>query len=258
MGVDSFIGFDSADGSISPDQVREYQARMARNAKQMAAARKQEQKQKKKEDRLFYILLKFIRDNKRNDITLLVARCLEQNIPAVFILAVIMLGNEELQEELDIHFNLLKGGPDEASEQPLDPAPALPHNDAPSFPRHETPKSAPSPNALTVFGADAVFPLEMRIALDLWTKNIWEAVSAIPERMFKTAVEFNEDSNANPAPKAVVIQLTAFILRDYFAAQSVEQTFDHIKSFADFFLTGLFKRLKKQMKDQIQLEGETY
>jgi hypothetical protein len=249
MSIDSFIGFDSADGGISPEQVREYQARMARNAKHMAAARKQEKKQKKKEDRLFLILLKFIRDNKRNDITLLVSRCLEQNIPAVFILAILMLDNEELQKEFGIQFELLEG-PESASEQDDLPDPP---------PQLESPKNTtPSPNALVAFGENNTFPLEMRIALDLWTKNIWDAVSPIPERIFKTAVEFNEDPKAEPEAKEVVIQLTAFILRDYFTDHGSEQLFDNIKSFADFFLKGLLKRLKEQMKDQIQLEGEEY
>src|SRR3989338_10117957 len=236
MSIDSFVGFDSADGGISPEQVREYQARMARNAKQMAAARKQEQKQKKKEDRLFFILLKFIRDNKRNDITLLVSSCLEQNIPAVFILAIIMLGNEDLQEELDIHFNLLKG----TSEVPDEPKAPISQLKAPD-------KSLPSsPNALVAFGDHQTFPLEMRIALDLWTKNIWEAASPIPEKIFKTAVEFNENPKADPESKAVVTQLTAFILRDYFTDHIMDQPFENIKSFADFFLKGLLKRLEEQ------------
>lgn len=252
MSIDSFVGFDSADGGISPEQAREYQARMARNAKHMAAARKQEKKQKKKEDRLFMILLKFIRDNKRNDITLLVSRCLEQNIPAVFILAILMLDNEELQKEFGIQFELLEGA--ESSSEQNDPSAPPP---APAQ-LESSENTTPLPNALVAFGDNHAFPLEMRIALDLWTKSIWDAVSPLPEKIFKTAVEFNENPKAEPESKEVVIQLTAFVLRDYFTDHGNEQVFENIKSFADFFMKGLLKRLKEQMKDQVQLEGEQY
>jgi len=94
--------------------------------------------------------------------------------------------------------------------------------------------------------------------LDLWTKNIWEAATPVPEKLFKTAVEFNENPEAIPEAKDVVTQLTAFILRDYFVDNNLIQPFENIKSFADFFLKGMFKRLKEQMKNQVQLEGEQY
>jgi hypothetical protein len=249
MSIDSFVGFDSADGSVSPEQAREYKKRMAKNKKQIAAAQKQEKKQKKKEDKLYLILLKFIRENKRSDVTLLVARCLEQNIPAVFVLAIIMLGNDDLQKEFDIHFELL--GAPEGEEQEDEPETDLEVVE-------EEQEAPPASNALVVFGNNESFPLEMRIALDLWTKHIWNAASPIPEKMFKTAIEFNEDKEADPEPKPVVNQLTAFILRNYFEDKYFDEEFDKVKAFAEFFMGGLFKRLKEQAKDQMQLGGEEY
>lgn len=251
MGLDTFFGLDDADGQMSPDQVREYKARMARNARQMTAAKQQEGKQKKKEDKLSAILLKFIRNSARKDITLLISRCLEQNIPAVFILAIILLGNKEIQEEVGIHLQLTDGNPGTdtvaASSDSNEGNTSLADLEQKEF--H---------GALVTLGGDQSLPLKMRLGIDLWTRSIWDAIEPIPEKFFKTAVEFSENQQTAPMPKPVVIQLAAFILRDYFKENHFEQDFENVKSFAEFLLKGLLVRLKKQTKEQKQLGGEEY
>ena len=267
MGLDTFFGMDDADGAMSPDKVREFQERMARNAKHMAAARKKEGKQKKKEEKLVAILLKFIRNNKRGDITLLVVRCLEQNIPAAFVLAIVLLGNKAVQDEVGIQLQLTEGeagapGPEgeaepggggaEPGEEPSETTPSDP----------EAPTSLSEfegegmKNALTILGKDISLPLQMRIAIDLWSRSMWDAISPIPERILGTATELSDNADAKPEPKAVVTQLAAFILRDYFEVNKFEQSFENTKGFAEFLLKGLLKRLKDQSKDQKQLKGE--
>ena len=256
MGLDTFFGMDDADGAMSPDKVREFQERMARNAKHMAAARKKEGKQKKKEEKLVAILLKFIRNNKRGDITLLVVRCLEQNIPAAFVLAIVLLGNKAVQDEVGIQLQLTEGkagatGP-EGEAEPTETTPSDP----------EAPTSLSEfegegmKNALTILGEDISLPLQMRIAIDLWSRSMWDAISPIPERILGTATEISDNTDAKPEPKAVVTQLAAFILRDYFEVNKFEQSFENTKGFAEFLLKGLLKRLKDQSKDQKQLKGE--
>ena len=237
-GLDSFFGADAAEGASSPDKVREYKARMARNQQLMAAAQKQEQKQKKDESKLVAILLKFIHAHKRSDVTLLITRCLEQNIPAVFILAIILLGNEEIQEETGIKLQLVGGeelGVNEWQEL----------------------EDKEMKGALVVFERNHAFPLKIRMTIDLWGKNIFEAASPIPERILKTVVEYNEDPRALLQAKEVVTQLTAFILRDYLAEFNFSQTYENLKSFADFFMKGVLKRVKDQIEGQRQLgKGE--
>lgn len=232
-GIDSFFGSESAEGAMSADKVREFQERMARNAQAMAAARQQEQKQKKKEDKLAAILLKFIKTHTRGDIILLVSRCLEQNIPAVFILSLVLLGNEDVQQEVGIHLQLASGSSEEATPPSMD--------------------NPEVPGAVVRIGEDATMPLKMRIALELWSQALWEAISPIPERILKTVVEFNEDPDAVLEPKEVVGQLTTFILRDYFVDNGAEQPYENLKSFAEFLLKGLLKRLREQVENQKQL-----
>ncbi len=248
-GLDSFFGLDQPEGAISAEKVREYKARMQRNQKAMAAARQQEQRQKKKETNLAAILLRFIQTSQHGDMTALLSRCLEENIPAVFLLAVIMLGNEALQKELGIQL--------EASDEPESsgstPAPAL----AESVEAQEDLESLENPEtkgALVLFGqTNHAFPLKMRMTVDLWGKNIWEAISPIPERMFKTACVLSDPSQADPKPKETVTQLATIVLRDYFTANRFNAPLESLNNFSIFFMTGLFKRLKEQIKNQQQL-----
>lgn len=249
MSLDSFFGSESVDGAISADKVKEFQERMARNAAAMAAARQQEQKQKKKEDRLAAILLRFIQTSARNDLVLLVARCLEQNIPAVFVLSLILLGDDAMQKEMGVELHLL-GGQTRQASQGAGPAGALPAGETVSMTDRV---SADDAGKMVPFGQDGAIPLKLRIEIELWTQAMWEAMAPIPERILKTAVEFKEDPDAVTEPKAVVSQLAAFVLRDFFQAQGVDQPFENLKNFAEFVLKGLFKRLEDQVKDQKQL-----
>jgi hypothetical protein len=234
MAVESFFGSEAVDGAMSADKVREFQERMARNAQAMAAARQQEQKQKKKEDKLAAILLKFIKTHTRGDIILLVSRCLEQNMPAVFILSVVLLGNEDVQQEVGVHLQLASGSSEAEIPVSMD-------------------NPAPTPGAVVRLGEDATMPIKMRIALELWSQALWESISPIPERILKSVVEFNEDLDAVLEPKEVVAQLTTFILRDYFVDNGAEQPYENLKSFAEFLMKGLLKRLKEQIENQKQL-----
>lgn len=256
-GLDSFFGLDQPEGAISAEKVREYKARMQSNQKAMVASRQQEQRQKKKEDNLAVILLRFIQTNQRGDVTALVSRCLEENMPAVFILAILMLGNEALQKELGIQLEAHSDSPD-APEAPggIESQDSLES----AVEAQETLESLENPEtkgAMVVFGhANHAFPLKMRMTVDLWGKNIWEAISPIPERMFKTACVWNDDPEADPEPKEMVTQLAGMVLRDYFHDNHFDAPADNLDQFSIFLMAGLFKRLKEQVKNQHQLGGE--
>ncbi len=252
-GLDSFFGLDQPEGAISAEKVREYKARMQRNQKAMAAARQQEQRQKKKEDNLAAILLRFIQTNQRGDVTALVSRCLEDNMPAVFILAVLMLGNEALQKELGIQLEAHSDSPKALGSSPDSLKSAVE--------AQETLESLENPEtkgAMVVFGqSNHAFPLKMRMTVDLWGKNIWEAISPIPERMFKTACIRSDNPEADPQPKEIVTQLAGMVLRDYFHDNHFEAPPETLNRFSIFLITGLFKRLKDQVANQQQLSGES-
>ncbi len=249
--IDSFFGLDQPEGAISAEKVREYKARMQRNQKAMAASRQQEQRQKKKETNLAAILLRFIQTSQHGDVTALLSRCLEENIPAVFLLAVIILGNEALQKELGIQLEASAPQLTGESEPPTDESLESAVDAQEDLESLENPETK---GALILFGqANHAFPLKMRMTVDLWGKNIWEAISPIPERIFKTACVWNEDPEDDPQPKEIVTQLATLVLRNYFGINHFNAPLESLGNFSVFFMSGLFKRLKEQVKNQQQL-----
>ena len=114
MSLESFIGFDAGEG-MSEAAFEAFKEKMKAAAAQIAAIKKEEGKQKKKEEELHKILLKFIQNSGKKDLTLLISRALEQNIPANFIMAMILLGNEDIQREVG-HFIMLSAAQEEQSE----------------------------------------------------------------------------------------------------------------------------------------------
>src|SRR3989338_7421407 len=113
MSLESFIGYESGE-PMSAASLEKLREKMKAAAAQIAAIKKEEKRRKQKEEELLKILLKFVKTSHKKDLVLLISRVLEQNIPANFILAIILLGNEEIQKEIG-QFLLLKG-----AEQPVD------------------------------------------------------------------------------------------------------------------------------------------
>lgn len=100
-GLDSFVGFDDVSQSNSAESYRQFQQRMQAAAAQIQAIRASEQKQKKQEDQLIKILLKFIQSSHQaseGKIIELVSKLLGKNLPAAFILALILLNYPEIQQ----------------------------------------------------------------------------------------------------------------------------------------------------------------
>jgi len=88
-----FFGGGDVAESYDPAAVERFKERIKQNAQFIAALQQQEKKQKGKDDALFQILLKWIKKNQNRGIMLLVAKLIEFNVPAGFILALLLLGN---------------------------------------------------------------------------------------------------------------------------------------------------------------------
>lgn len=101
--LDSFVGFEDLSQASNAESYRQFQQRMQAAASQIQAIRASEQKQKKKEDQLIKILLKFIQSSQHgtseDQIIELVSKLLGKNLPAAFILSLILLAYPEIQQE---------------------------------------------------------------------------------------------------------------------------------------------------------------
>ncbi len=98
QGIDNFLGFENNNQQGNPEALRQFQERMKVAAQQIKAIKAGEQKQKKKEDELINILLSFIKSNQREDIIELVTVLLHHNLPASFIISLMIISNHELQK----------------------------------------------------------------------------------------------------------------------------------------------------------------
>lgn len=226
-----FEFFNPSEGgeSYDPAAFERFKEKIKKNAAFIAAARKSEQKQKQKEDRLAKILLKFIQTNQKSGILMLAAKLLEENIPPSFILAIILLGNEEVQLELKRETQL-------ELETPQLDAPQL-----------DAPKPAGEFSLATLF-ADSSLPLKVKAEIDAWGKGIVEAGSAVPFRVLETAL------TADGQIKKIVVDCAANVLDDFLAQNGAKEiTFDACFSFCEFLMQGVMQRLQKQIENQKEL-----
>ncbi len=220
--------FESFTGPEQGDQVdaasfEKFKERIKAASAQIKASQIQEQKQRKKESKLIAILLKFVKNQQKKDIMLLIAKLLEENVPPVFVLSIVMLGNDEIVKELQI----------EEQKQLKNP---VPNND-------------PQNKTMEIFDKEKVLPFEIRVEIDKWMGNILKYALESPKRLIKTI--FDADDNL----KLPLIQLTAFILRDFLESKNRKSDYEKLKEFSEFFLNGVMKQVKTHMEEQKELKG---
>ena len=226
-GLDFFGGFEDSEGAgLSAEAAEKFQEQMRANAVHIAALQKAEKKQKKEEDRLIKILLKFIKKHNKPAITLLIARLLEQNVPAAVILSIILLGNKDVQDEVGVKFQLPEGMLTE--EQALADYKG-------------------SKDKVLAFFSDKVLPLKIRITLDLWGKNLWQAMEAYPHKVLNTIL-------LGSKIKESAIRLVTFIIRDYLEQEKVEGDFSKIEGFARTVLEGLIQKLRDKIEETREID----
>ncbi|MBI2638765.1 hypothetical protein HYW83_04200 [Candidatus Peregrinibacteria bacterium] len=228
MGDFEFFNPSEGGESYDPKAFERFKEQVKKNAAFIAAARKGEQKQKQKEDRLAKILLKFIQTNQKSGILMLAAKLLQENIPASFILSIIILGNDEIRIELEKEV--------QAGMQQLEAGTQKPAN------AHKTEFS------LMARFSDSSLPLKMKAEIDEWGRNIFESGSAVPFRILETAL------TQEGVIKQVVIDCAANVLDDYLAQNEMAHiNYDTCFAFCELFMKSVMKRLQEQIQNQKEL-----
>ena len=220
--LDSFFGADDRGEAMDPAAFERFKERMAAAAAQLKALQKQEQKQKKKEDELIKILLRFIQTGTKRDIMVLVARLLEQNIPAAFIVSILLINNEDIQKELGIKL-LPPGAIEEEKSRAL------------TLPDH--------------YLKGEVIPLKIKIAIDAWAHEIVDRSQEYAPRVIDTVLDHDG------LIKLAVLQLGVFCLRDYLEEEGVRLDYDLLKSFVELMLEGILKKVAEEFKNRGKLKG---
>lgn len=233
---------------MSESAFEAFKEKMRAAAAQIAAIKKEEQKHKKKEADLLKILLKFVKTSQKKELTLLISRCLEENIPAEFILAVILLGNEEIQKESE-GFLMLKKGIN--SEENLSEE-----------------QNQQSENALVFFSQsdNQTLPLKIRIELDNWLKNLLVQAEEVPQKLIKTAykVEFIElkkeydfedtKYEEKRTIKTILIQLIAYVLDDFMGQNGLNESREKMFNLAEFIIKGILIKIHENLESRKELK----
>jgi len=219
--LESFFGADDRGEAMDPAAFERFKERMAAAAAQLKALQKQEQKQKKKEDELIKILLRFIQTGTKRDIMILVSRLLEQNIPAAFIVSLLLINNEDIQRALGIKL-LPQGAVEEEKAHAL------------TLPDH--------------YMKGEIIPLKIKIAIDAWAHEIVEHSQEYAHRVLETVLD------NDGLIKLSVLQLGVFCLRDYLDEEGVRLDYDLMKGFVELMLEGILKKVEEEFKNRKRLK----
>lgn len=199
---------------------------------QMAAIKKEEKKQKKPEDELIKILSHFIQTSHKRQLVLLISRVLEKNIPANFVIAIILLSNDELKPAVGKQFVL--------------PAPETAEGES---------EVTPDEKALIFFtDDDETVPLQAKITLDNWVKTLLIQAEERPQKLLKNAYEYDEDKNKNITHP--LIRLAAFIVEEFASQKHIETADLNLNEFAEFLLTGVLNKTQEGIDNRKNLEGD--
>lgn len=220
-GFESFIATEQV--GMSPEAFEAFKERMKKNAVFIKAIKKDEKNQKKHEDKLIKFLIQFIQSRSTNPSLLkLLAAAMDKNIPADFLVAIILLSHPEVQEEL----SKLLGAPEVEKEQ------------------HSDEEMINSGKELQLFGVqDETVPLKIKIEIDNWIKNLNEAATSNPHKILKFA--YKEEK-----PDKSLIDLTAYIINELFEKEDFQSNYSNTVEFAKFTLKAVLKNASSQIKDQ--------
>lgn len=227
MSFEVFSGFDSPEQSGDVEAYERLQEKMRENRRHIQALQKREKKQKQQEEKLIQILLRFIRSKKHADLVALIARLLEENIPASFIVSIILLGQEDIQKEIGISLKVQSEREELATaEKTIEPRKTT---NAPSY----------------ISGS---LPYAVRLEIELWGRNMFEAARGYATRMLaKGCLPTGE-------PKSIIIDTATYVLDEYLCAHNIPEDFFHLRDFLKGIFAGLFAELKSDQKKEL-LEG---
>lgn len=237
-GVESFFGNEGLNQSFNAEQYAEFKARMAASAAQVAAMQAGEQKQKKKEEDLAKILLAFIKSGGKTEIIKLVVKLLELNLPAAFIISLILINHPEIQQQTGL--KLLMGQNISTNDQSVNNQ-NLAENPTPiSSANKNFEQSNSSSNTLPdLYFKNYTLPLEVKIAIDSWIQEI----AKISENHLARLLLLGIDINGNI--KTDILQLPALCLAEFLMDKNLDHDLHQVYLFTEIFMKGIFQKLKE-------------
>jgi len=213
MSIESFLGGESSE-PMSEGAFEQFRQKMKAAQAQIQAIKKEEKRQKKTEDELLKILFQFVKTSSKKDLVILISRALEANIPASFILAIILLGNEDVQRMLKRV--LIK---------------------------KEEVKS--NSRALIFFNEnEKTFSLEVKLMLDVWMKEVLYQAEEYPQKVLKTCITEKDGLDTR------VVNLASYVIEDYLWQKKIPQGHEKVMKSSEFILNGILEKVRENLENR--------
>lgn len=216
--VESFGGFESANQGSTPESFRQFQERMKAASAQIQAIKASEQKQKQSEDKLAQILLDFIKahqnDSALSEFLEYISTLLALNLPAAFILSLIVLYFEELQAKTGLLVMSV--------EQ----------------------TNSPELNSLQLINPDRTdLPPALKLKVSFWIQEIFKTALLSRAKLLKFTLAQDQFASG-PVNKLMAHTLTKFLEKN-----AVYQYPGSITEFCSHYLKGLAIELQKEQPE---------
>jgi len=207
----------------------QFRDEMKKTQQALAQLQKEEGKAKANDHKLAQILVQFLSQPENTDLFLLVSRAVANNIPSELILAIISLIDKKASEEVKVFL--------ESSEE-----------------------QSPSPEskALTIAknkNFQSLSP-DQKKTIDNWINRINEVSFKKPHRVLESVVIKKRSENPSQMDNIIrqispsLVQLSAFILRNYLTAQNTSFEFSQLQEFMQAVFVNLIKNLEELIQEQ--------
>ncbi len=216
MSLESFFGLDDADAQGAKEASEKYREQAAANAAAIKAMTAHQVTQKGKEDRLAQILIKYLTDASQSDLVFLIVKLLQENVPGAFVLAVLSIGDPELERELQKEFK--ESGLQTVQTENL---PALARE----------------------------LPENLHADLNAWGACILQAGQLAPGRTLQTVLTSEQKL------KSIVLDLVEFTLEHYLSRHGFSFSDNGLRAFALLSVQSVLVQLRElsQKKTDIQI-----
>lgn len=216
--LESFFGLEDSEGAGSEEAAEKFREQMRKSAAAAKAIAAHQSNQKKKEDKLARIFIKFLQNKAKSDIIFLIVRLLEQNVPGAFILAILLLSDQELEKDLEV--DLKKRSQEIQKENQL----------------------------LETFESDESVPQSIKAELNAWGEEILKAGLIMPNKTLDAVLTPDQKL------KSLVLDLIEYSLLEYFDRHTMSFNEDKIKQFALISIQSVLIKLREEAKKQTDEE----
>lgn len=213
MSLESFFGLES-EGQKTPESQEQFQEQMRENARAIKNMSAHQAAQKKQEDKLVKILLRYMKDPAKSDIVFLVIRLLQENVPGVFILAVLSIADPDMEQELASSFQI--GNIEES--------------------------------ALSSVPGEAFIPDDIKRVLNGWGLAIQASGALMPSKTLSTVLTPDQKL------KSLILDLLQFALEEYFTRHGIEFSEDKIRQVALISIQSVLLRLRDLSKQKSDID----